>query len=376
MKKVQLVHGRVELGQPLPFDLFDEHGRVLLKYGYVCNSRDQLNRLIERGVFFNEIIEDEKQQQQETEKISVYLRVGELAGTYEGLMNAKMSGGEILNIAGHIQELCRLDSDAALANILLRKSGRYSLRHSFHTAVMSEVLLRSLGCPEEARRYAIAGALTMNVGMLELQDELYSQNTPLTLDQKRAVVLHPKEGTGILREQGIDHPVWLDVVEHHHEMIDGSGYPKRLLKDDLSIESQSVSLADRYCAMVSERKHRVGVLPNVAAKDLLSRQSATIGQTLAAAFIKEIGSYPPGTVVSLANGEMAVVVKRLLSPDQPMVRSLRTPSGIHHAEPPKRVTSGPIYAIKEVLCSDQVKNFDLAALWHSIQMEEGATAAC
>ncbi len=371
MAKVRLEHRHVAPGQPLQFDLVDEQGRVWLKYGYLIQSQGQLDRLIERGVFFEEIIDETQRQQQAKESVSVFLRVGALAEDFGRLFEDEVVNyGEALNIAELIQALCELDGDAALANILLHRVGRYSLRHSFHTAVMTEILLKRLERPLEARREAIAGALTMNICMLELQDSLYQQNTPLTLDQKRAIVAHPEMAVEALRAQGIDFPAWIEVVEHHHEMIDGSGYPKRLSRSSLSIESQGVSLADRFCAMVSERKHRSGILPNLAAQNIFSRQALTIDPALASAFVKEVGNYPPGTLVSLANGEVAVVVRRLLDLEQPMVRSLRSPSGIRYAEPPKRIAGGPFYAIKEALGADVIKDFDWAILWSAVQMEE------
>ena len=372
MAKVRLEHGHVVLDQPLPFDLVDEQGRVWLKYGYLIKSQGQLDRLIEREIFFEEIIdEDQRKQMQARESVSVFLRVSELADDFGRLFASDVvNHKEALNIAELIQELCELDGDAALANIQLNKSGRYALRHSFHTAVLAEMLLRSLGHPREVRCHAIAGALTMNIGMLALQDALYEQNTPLTLDQKRALVAHPLMAVKTLREQGIDHPAWINVVEHHHEMIDGSGYPKRLSGSELCIESQAVSMADRYCAMVSERKYRPGILPNMVAQNLLTRQAATVDPRIASAFLKEVGSYPPGTLVALANGEVGVVVRRLLNLDQPMVRSLRSPRGIRYDTPPKRVASGPVFAIKEALAADVIKDFDWAILWQQVQAEE------
>lgn len=372
MAKVRLEHGRVTAGQALPFDLADEQGRIWLKYGYVIQSQGQLDRLIERGVFFEEIIDETHRQQQEKKHISVFLRVSELAEDYGCLFGSEaVNYTEALNIAELIQALCELDGDAVLANIQLYKGGRYSLRHSFHAAVMTEMLLKRMDRPQEARCYAIAGALTMNICMLELQDVLYQQNIPLSLDQKRSIVAHPVMAVEALRVQGIEHPVWLNVVEHHHEMIDGSGYPKRVSKSELSIESQAVSLADRYCAMVSEREYRPGVQPNLVAQNLLIRQASTIDPALATAFTKEVGNYPPGTLVALANGEVAVVVRRLLNLDQPMVRSLRSPRGIGYDDPPKRVTSGPVFAIKEVLGANALKDIDWAVLWLTAQSDDG-----
>lgn len=368
---VRLEYRHVLLGQPLDFDVIDEQERILLIKGYVIRSEEQLDRLIMRGVFFKKIIDETVQLPQEDNNISVFLQIGELANRFDTLIDkAAMDCGEVLDIAGRIQELCESDSDAALANIQLQKAGRYSLRHSFHAAVLTEILLARLECPAAVRRHAVAGALTMNIGMLELQDVFYHQDAPLTSEQKRCVIVHPQMATKALREQGIDHPVWLDVVEHHHEMIDGSGYSKRLLKCDLSIESQTVSLADRYCAMVSKREYRAGLLPSMAAKDLLVRQSATIEPALAAAFLKEVGLYPPGTVVALVNSEVGVVVRRLLNPAQPVVRGLRSASGIRYAELPKRLTSKANYAIKEALSAEMAKDFDLSALWDPVPPDE------
>lgn len=375
MAKIRLGYGHVMVGQPLPYELVDEEGRVLLKQGYVIHSESQLDRLIEREVFFERSDETSPQQQQTAERVSVYARVGELAGIYECLIGRERPDyGGVLDIAGRIQELCELDSDAALANIQLHKAIRYSLRHSFHSAVLTEILLRSLDHPREVRLQAVAGALTMNVCMLELQDTFYRQNLPLTLDQKRSIVAHPQQAIKVLREQGIEQPVWLDVVEHHHEMADGSGYAKRLLKEALSIESQVVSLADRFCAMISEREYRAGLLPGAATKDLVGRQAATIDPVLADAFLKEVGCYPPGTVVLLANSEVGVVVKRLLNPSQPLVRSLRSANGVRYDEPPKRLTSKLAYTIKEELSADIAKGFDMAALWLPVDAEEESGA--
>lgn len=370
MAKVRLDYQHVKLGQPLPFSLVDAHGHIWLRHGYVLQSQNQLDRLIERGVFFEEIINDETSHQHEKDTVSVYSQVGELAAEYSSLFGKEaVDYKAALHIAERIQVLGELDGDALLASIQHNRTDRYSLRHSFHAALMTELLLKRLERPLDVRRDAIAGALTMNISMLELQDSLYRQNIPLTLDQKRAIVTHPLMAVKALREQGIDHAVWLDVVENHHEMIDGSGYAKRLQLNDLSIESQVLSFADRYCAMISEREYRPGMLPNLAMKDLLERQSATISPTVATAFRQEIGCYPPGTVVLLANGEVAVVVKRLLNIGLPLVRSIQSPSGIRYAEPPKRSTNNPVYSIKEAMRADLVKNYDWASLWFPVRLD-------
>lgn len=145
--------------------------------------------------------------------------------------------------------------------------------------------------------------------------------------------------------------------------MDGSGYPKRLNMDDLTMHSQAVSLADRYCAMVTERAYRPGVLPDIAARTLLVPESAKTGPELTETFIKVVGHVPPGSVVKLVNGDAALVVRRLLKPAQPLVRSLRSANGVRYSNPPKRATSHPSHAIKEVLDTSIAQDHDVDGFW-------------
>lgn len=374
MAWVKLGYGQVSPGQALPFDLQDEQGRTLLSAGYVLQGQAQIDRLVERGVYYDRI-EDEAPVLASLERISVYQRIAHVADDLNAALSATTPDvGHVRAIAADLQAACELDSNPALAAILLQKAGRYSLRHSFATALLTEILLKEMGRTPLQRQSAVAGALTMNIAMLELQDALYRQEMPLALEQKRSVIEHPGAAAKALRNLGITDPIWLDVAEHHHEMLNGTGYAKKLQGAALSLEAQTVSLADRYCAMVSERGYRAATLPSIAAKELLVRQGATIDTALAAIFLREIGIYPPGTVVSLANGEMAVVVKRTLNPAQPVVRSVRAPSGVRHATPPKRLTSKPAYTVKEVLATELVRDFDLAALWPPAQLDGSGDA--
>ncbi|CAB1367840.1 HD-GYP domain-containing protein [Denitratisoma oestradiolicum] len=366
MGRVRLEPGRIRHGQALAFDLYDGQGRTLLRRGFVVQRPDQLDRLIERGAYFDAEFEETSSPSGKLELVSVHGLVADVIRDYEPVLGQpveSLSPADVLDIARRIQDACLLDADPALACVQLQRASRYSLRHSFHTAVLTEVLLARMGRDDASRLQAVAGALTMNVAMLGLQDALYHQNGALTPEQKRQIVTHPQAGARALAALGVDNPIWLDVVEHHHELPDGSGYAKRLKEESLSLESQVVSLADRYSAMVSERAYRAGSHPHIAAKELLSRQAATIAPGIAATFVQEVGLYPPGTVVLLANGEMAVVVRRTLNPSQPVARALRAPSGVRHPQPLKRLTSKPAYAIRDVLGPEKIRDFDLATLW-------------
>ena len=190
------------------------------------------------------------------------------------------------------------------------------------------------------------GALTMNVAMLELQNALYSQSAPLDAMQRRGLVAHPEAAVAWLVERGADDPLWLDVVRQHHEAVDGNGYPRGLRGQQIRPEAQAVSLADRYCGMVSERAYRPGASPPAALREIYLKHGSAIDPKLISLLVKVMGVYPPGTAVELANGETAVVLRRTRNAGAPIVRVLDLADARPAVGWPKRSTGDPIHAIR------------------------------
>ena len=98
----------------------------------------------------------------------------------------------------------------------------------------------------------------MNMSILQLQDVLQAQQAPLTGEQKEVIQRHPETSAALLRERGVSDEIWLNAVLCHHEAIDGSGYPQGSKGDAIPMPAQLVSLADVYCARISNREYRRG----------------------------------------------------------------------------------------------------------------------
>lgn len=380
MEWVRLKIDQIRVRAPLPFDVFDEEGRMLLCQGFVIETEQQLERLIERGLYSDAAVARESRSQRretplpdvaprrQTRRVSVFALVGEAARRLEALLDAPQGAtafpAGVLEAARGLQAACAVDSDAALANILLVRPSRCALRQMVNVAVLTDILLKQVGWGEGERLPAVVGALTMNVAMLELQEILYRHSAPLTEDQKRQIADHTRDGVAWLRSRGAADAAWLEIVAQHHEAIDGSGYPARLKSGDIRLEAQVVSLADAYCGMVSERAYRPGVLPNAALREIFMRRGAAIDAALAGILIKEMGIYPPGTVVALANGDIGVVIKRTLDANHPVVRSLRAANGKAYPDAPKRQTSKQQYAIAGVRAAENLGlEIDCDKLW-------------
>lgn len=154
-------------------------------------------------------------------------------------------------------------------------------------------------------------------------------------------------------------------MAQHHEALDGSGYPFGIREAEICREARVIAVADRYNGLVMNRAYRPGVAPDQALKELARRDASALDPVMLGLLIKAIGVYPPGTVVALVNKEVGVVVKRLLDPKHPIVRTFFLESDWPYDKPVKRSTSRmPQFAIANTLSRDVLKYpIDPEDLW-------------
>lgn len=355
---------QVKVREPLSFDIYDERGKLLLRRGQAIATENQLKRLIEQGIYFDLSDRDEDASLRagylpnyKGKKVSVFTLIGDIQQSLDRLLRNPPKSGfatAMLELARLLQHACRLDADAALAHTLLDGKDASCAKHSVHAAIVVELLLAQIGRDANARVSSIAAAFTMNMTVVDLQERLYRQTTKLSPEQQTARLMHPQAAVSVLRDLNVNDPLWLAVVEQHHEAYDGSGYPRRLAGDAILEEAQILMIADCYGAMVSKRAYRSAAQPSVALKELFLAQGKNIHPKLAALLVKEIGIYPPGSFVSLANCEIAVVVKRSLNAKQPIVKSLMSQTGVRFPDPVKRATSDPKYAIDKTIAPESI----------------------
>lgn len=361
MKLAPIRADLLQVGTPTPFDVYSSTGRLLLRRGHVVESEQQLERLIQTGRYDPEGEDPARPRapakstrvvhefsrlpsQVARNRISIFDRLTEAANALEDVLTSQTPAlpfeSTVHSIAADVRECCALDSDAALAHILISGVHRYSLRHSANVAILTSLLLARLNQDPATADSTIAAALTMNLSIFDLQDALVRQQDPLTTDQRSALHLHAVETAKILRSRGVQDATWLQAVEQHHEARDGSGYPAGLKEPGIRREAQIVSVADRYCSLVSQRAYRPALSPRRAIKELHERAGSAIEPGLVAALIATLGLFPPGAYVRLANGETAIVVRRLLDPKHPVVYALHQDTTTPYETPKKRLTAG------------------------------------
>lgn len=259
-----------------------------------------------------------------------------------------------LAVAGKLISAVEDGPDIALAAILHNQDeGSYAVRHCIDTAVVAMLVARALDKLPHQILTVVAGALTMNIGMLHKHEQLQSRLNAISHDELAAIHAHPQEGVDLLRRAGVTDEEWLDCVLLHHENEDGSGYPFGRSGDEIPLNVKIIALADRYCARVSSRSYRQSLLPIEALREILLADHQIVDPMLTACFIRVVGMYPTGAVVRLASGEIGVVSGKGSDSTAPAVQVLVGGDGVLLATPLKRDTGTAGFGVREMLSGEQ-----------------------
>lgn len=207
-----------------------------------------------------------------------------------------------------VLDLCRRDADVAIAFMVHDtpdKLQRYGVLHSVHTAMLLALVARRRDWSPTLTFSAVQAGLTMNLSITGLQSTLALQAEPLSLLQRADIHAHPHASAQQLRELGVTDDDWLMAVEQHHEQADGKGYPAGATQ--VSLLADALRTCDVYSAKMAPRVGRSVMQSPQAATQIFRERSANyFGATLT----REMGLYPPGTLVHLSSGQEALAIRR------------------------------------------------------------------
>lgn len=198
--------------------------------------------------------------------------------------------------------------DACLWVSRLKQHDQYTYQHSLGAAMWSVSLGRQLGLPRHDLRSLAMGCMLMDIGKLRVNPELLKAERELNLEDAAELAAHVGHGLEILQECGVLNQDVIDMVAHHHERYDGSGYPSGLARDEIPPFARIAAIVDTYDAITSTRDYAPAVSPSDAIKLLYNARDEDFQAELVEAFIQAIGIYPAGTLVELSSGEVGVVV--------------------------------------------------------------------
>jgi HD-GYP domain-containing protein (c-di-GMP phosphodiesterase class II) len=388
MKVVPLSAEGLRVGRPLPFSVRDSSGAVLLARGASIQTEKQLQVLRSRPIFID-MAESETVKRAYAGQLDQMFRqdvaLGRIADARPDYESIPVQGAaraperpldwpnlqmrlrlllvdprgadwvaRVRTLRDDVLALVERSPDRALMRLMFDASNEfqdYSANHSLFVCVLASMACAQLpGWQAQWADPLTLAALTMNVAFTQAQDELARQAGPLSDDQRATLRDHPERAAELLAEIGVDDPMWLHAVRHHHSAPSG---PMAGRSPQETI-ARLIRRADRYAARLSPRKSRPASSATAAAQVALLDEGGHTDEA-GQALIRTLGLYPPGVCVKLQCGEIAMVLRRTLVAKCPIVVSLVSRTGMPLAVPTLRNTKMPDFAVTGAVPPAQVK---------------------
>jgi len=226
----------------------------------------------------------------------------------EARMGKALQLEQIESLVDEISHSIMRNQCALLSLARLKNKDDYTYLHSVAVCALMIALARQLGMSEDGVKQAGMAGLLHDIGKIMTPEEVLNKPGSLTREEFDIIKLHPRSGWEILKVSPGVSEISLDVCLHHHERLDGTGYPEKLSGESISLFSRMGAICDVYDAITSARCYKLGWEPAEAIRKMAEWKDGNYDESVFHAFVKTVGIYPVGTLVRLESGRLGVVV--------------------------------------------------------------------
>jgi HD-GYP domain-containing protein (c-di-GMP phosphodiesterase class II) len=225
----------------------------------------------------------------------------------EARMGHAIEVAEVTTLVDDINQSVARNPGALISLARLKTKDDYTYLHSVAVCALMIGLGRTLGLTGDTLKSAGMAGLLHDVGKMMIPNAVLNKPGKLTDDEFTPIKSHPLRGWEILKESyGVD-AIALDVCLHHHERVDGKGYPNKISGDDLTLFARMGAVCDVYDAITSDRCYKNAWAPGEAIRKMAEWKDGHFDEIIFQSFVKTVGIYPIGSLVKLRSGRLAVV---------------------------------------------------------------------
>lgn len=228
----------------------------------------------------------------------------------EARMGKAVDAESASSLVTEISDSVARNPGALISLARLKTADDYTYMHSVAVCALMVALARQLGLSDAHTRAAGMAGLLHDLGKAAIPMAVLNKPGKLTDAEFTVVRSHPVEGYHMLKEgSGVEAAV-LDACLHHHEKIDGTGYPDKLKGEKISLIARMAAICDVYDAVTSDRPYKRGWDPSESIRRMAEWTNDHFDARLFQAFVKSIGIYPVGSLVRLTSGRIGVVAEQ------------------------------------------------------------------
>lgn len=214
---------------------------------------------------------------------------------------------EVLPLVEEISASVARNPSALISIARLKSKDDYTYMHSVAVCALMVNLARQLDLDEAAVHDAGVAGLLHDMGKMLMPMTLLNKPGKLTREEYAIMKTHAERGYEMLRENGAVPEIALDVCLHHHEKMDGTGYPRQLKGDQISLFSRMGAVCDVYDAITSNRPYKKAWGASETLAEMF-RWQGHFDERILSAFIRSVGIYPVGTLVKLHSDRLGLVI--------------------------------------------------------------------
>ncbi|MDP2825104.1 MAG: HD-GYP domain-containing protein [Sulfuritalea sp.] len=281
---------------------------------------------------------------------------------HEVRMGKAISGEAAGELVDEISSSVMRNPGALISLARLKTADDYTYMHSVAVCALMVALAHTMDLDERQTRDAGMSGLLHDLGKAMMPMEVLNKPGKLTDEEFRIIKSHPEEGHRLLVEGGTVGDTVLDVCLHHHEKVDGSGYPHRLKDEQISVFAKMGAVCDVYDAITSNRPYKAGWDPAESIRKMTEWTNGHFDMRVFQAFVKSIGIYPVGSLVRLSSERLAVVTeqseKSLLTPHIKVFFSTRSMAYI----PPELIDLARPGVTEKIVAREDAQKWDIKDL--------------
>jgi putative nucleotidyltransferase with HDIG domain len=200
------------------------------------------------------------------------------------------------------------DQEATVQLVNLKHQDESSYFHAINVVALSLVVGQRLSLDRAQLRLLGLGALFHDLGHLKIPPQILRKKSPWNVSERQFYEQHARYGAELAQQIGTLPAAVIEIIATHHEHLDGSGYPSGLQAGDIGALARIVTVVNRYDNLCNGMAADHGLSPHQAVSRMYSKEQSCFDPKVLTTFITNLGVYPPGTVVQLADQRIAVVV--------------------------------------------------------------------